>query len=47
MYLSASCLILGPVLEMILPNVPLLNVVSGAPSRTLLVTLKASARNSI
>ena len=37
----------GFALAVILPKVPLLKVVSGLPSRTLLVTLKASARNSI
>jgi len=55
MYLSANCMILPPfpvtpfafVLEVILPNCPLLMFVFGLPSRKLLVTLKASARNSI
>ena len=47
-YFSANCMILGPpLLLVIFPNCPPLKVTLGLPRRRLLVTLNASARNSI
>src|SRR5262245_16397142 len=47
MYFRANCIMRGPpLLLVILPNWPPLRLTTGLPSRRLLVTLNASARNS-